>query len=225
VDKGLQVSEIESVSGLAGVSRETRGRLEIYRDLLVKWQARINLVAPSTLEDAWVRHFADSAQLIAHAPDRVRLWLDVGSGAGFPGLVAGIMLMETHPDSQVCLIESDTRKCAFLQSVVAETGAPVKVIPMRVEKAEAAVAALGHTADVISARAVAPMPRLMEMIAPYWSQGCIGLFLKGRDVASELTEAAKYWTIRASHIPSSTPGDGVILKLEELALVRPEHPH
>jgi 16S rRNA (guanine527-N7)-methyltransferase len=96
---------------------------------------------------------------------------------------------------------------------------------MRVEKAEAAVAALGHTADVISARAVAPMARLMEMIAPYWSQDCVGLFLKGRDVASELTEAAKYWTIRASHIPSSTPGDGVILKLEELARVRPEHPH
>jgi len=221
VDKGLQVTEFESVSGLGSVSRETRARLETYLDLLIKWQASINLVAPSTLEDAWVRHFADSAQLMAHAPDDLKLWLDIGSGAGFPGLVIAIMLMDPMPGAEVCLIESDTRKCAFLQSVIAATGAPARVLPMRIEKA---VERLDAQPDVISARAVAPLPKLLDMIAPYWSQGCVGLFLKGRDVASELTEAAKCWTIRASHVPSTTPGDGVILKLEELARVRPQHP-
>jgi len=223
VDKGLQVSDIESLSGLAGVSRETRERLETYQALLVKWQASINLVAPSTLEGAWERHFADSAQLLAHAPADIKLWLDVGSGAGFPGLVMGILLMETHPGAEVVLIESDTRKCAFLQTVIAQTKAPVRVLPMRVEKAaEDVLGKVGGTPDVISARAVAPLPKLLEMIAPFWSQDCIGLFMKGRDVVFELTEAAKCWTIKASQAPSITAGDGVILKLEELARVRAE---
>jgi len=223
VDKGLQVTDIESLSGLAHVSRETRTRLETYLALLVKWQASINLVAPSTLEDAWARHFADSAQLLAYAPDEIRLWLDVGSGAGFPGLVMGILLMETHPDAEVVLIESDTRKCAFLQTVIAQTKAPVRVLPMRVEKvAGDIIEKVGGYPDVISARAVAPLPKLLEMIAPFWSQDCIGLLMKGRDVVFELTEAAKCWTIKASQAPSITAGDGVILKLEELARVRAE---
>lgn len=221
MDKGLQVSEFESVLGLGNVSRETVARLETYHALLVKWQASINLVAPSTLEDAWARHFADSAQLMAHVPDELHLWLDVGSGAGFPGLVAAIMMMETHPAARVVMIESDTRKCAFLQTVIAQTRAPAQVLPMRVEKA---VDRLGEHPQVISARAVAPLPKLLDMIEPYWSQNCVGLFLKGRDVASELTEAAKCWTIKASRVPSITDGDGAILKLEELARVRAETP-
>ena len=217
------MTDIESLSGLGTVSRETRARLETYRALLVKWQKSINLVAPSTLEAAWERHFADSAQLMAHAPADIRLWLDVGSGAGFPGLVAGIMMMEAHPRAKTVLIESDTRKCAFLQTVIAQTKAPVRVLPMRVEKAAADVAGqLGGYPDVISARAVAPLPKLLHMIEPFWSQGCTGLFMKGRDVVFELTEAAKCWTIKVSQAPSITAGDGVILKLEELARVRAE---
>ncbi len=215
------MTDVESLSGLGAVSRETRARLETYQALLVKWQKSINLVAPSTLEDAWERHFADSAQLLVHAPAKIKLWLDVGSGAGFPGLVMGILLMETHPGSEVVLIESDTRKCAFLQTVIAQTKAPVRVLPMRVEKAaEDVVGKVGSTPDVISARAVAPLSKLLEMIAPFWSQDCVGLFMKGRDVVFELTEASKCWTIKASQAPSITAGDGVILKLEELARVR-----
>lgn len=217
------MTDVESLSGLAAVSRETRERLETYQALLVKWQASINLVAPSTVDTAWERHFADSAQLLAHAPDDIKLWLDVGSGAGFPGLVMGIMMMEIHPGAEVVLIESDTRKCAFLQTVIAQTKAPVRVLPMRVEKAaESVVEKVGGYPDVISARAVAPLPKLLEMIAPFWSQDSTGLFMKGRDVVLELTEAAKCWTIKASQAPSITAGDGVILKLEELARVRAE---
>lgn len=217
------MTDVESLSGLAAVSRETRERLETYKALLVKWQASINLVAPSTVDTAWERHFADSAQLLAHAPGQVKLWLDVGSGAGFPGLVMGLMMMETHPGAEVVLIESDTRKCAFLQTVIAQTKAPVRVLPMRVEKAaQNVVETVGGHPDVISARAVAPLPKLLEMIAPFWSQDSTGLFMKGRDVVLELTEAAKCWTIKASHAPSITAGDGVILKLEELARVRAE---
>lgn len=195
----------------------------MYQALLIKWQASINLVAPSTLEAAWERHFADSAQLLAHAPAEIKLWLDVGSGAGFPGLVMGLLLMENHPGAEVVLIESDTRKCAFLQTVIAQTKAPVRVLPMRVEKAaEDVVGRVGGYPDVISARAVAQLPKLLDMIAPFWAQDCVGLFMKGRDVVFELTEAAKCWTIEASQAPSITAGDGVILKLEELARVRAE---
>jgi len=215
------VTDLESVSGLKGVSRETLADLETYQGLLEKWQASINLVAPSTLADAWERHFVDSAQLISYAPETIRLWLDVGSGAGFPGLVIALLMRDTHPGAAVVMVESDSRKCAFLQTVIAETKAPARVINMRVEKAANHV---GDAPQVISARAVAPLPRLLEMVAPFWTQDCVGLFMKGRDVASELTEAAKCWTIKASQAPSITAGEGVILKLEELARVRAERP-
>lgn len=191
--------------------------------LLVKWQARINLVAPGTLDDAWVRHFADSAQLVAHAPARPARWIDLGSGAGFPGLLAAILLAADSPDTEVCLVESDARKCAFLRTVIAETqlaaaGMTVRVLTMRAEDAAPRLGpapAQGRT--VISARALAPLPRLLELVAPFWSRDCVGLFPKGRDVDAELTEARKYWNIAVTRLASTTSGEGVILKLEELA--------
>ncbi len=211
------MTDAESLSGLASVSRETRGRLETYAALLEKWQKSINLVSPKTLPELWTRHFADSAQLLAHAPEKPGIWADLGSGGGFPGLVVAILLMERDPDSRVFLIESDTRKAAFLQAVIAETRAPATVIAKR---AEQAAEVLPEVPRVISARALAPLVKLCELAWPYWSPGCVGLFLKGRDVGSELTEAAKCWNISARQLPSHTAADGVILKLEELARVR-----
>ncbi|MEQ8746378.1 16S rRNA (guanine(527)-N(7))-methyltransferase RsmG [Pyruvatibacter sp.] len=217
------MTDLESVCGLGAVSRETRERLRAYHALLVKWQGTINLVSPSTIEQAWERHFADSAQLLALAPQGVERWLDIGSGAGFPGLVIAIMLAEIDPRAEVVLVESDTRKCAFLQTVIAQTGAPARVMAMRAGSAAAELAALPPAGlQVISARALAPLPKLLEMIEPFWTQHSVGLFPKGRDVGLELTEASKWWTIKASNIPSHTSGDGVILKLEELARVRPQ---
>lgn len=223
MDESVQVSDAESLSGLGGVSRETRARLERYHSLLERWQARINLVSPATLPQAWVRHFADSAQLLTLAPDRPARWIDLGSGAGFPGLVAAHILAERSPQTPVYLVESDARKAAFLQTVIAETGLAqtgmtVRVLPLR---AAAAARELGAGPGVISARALAPLPRLLDLAWPFWGRGSVGLFPKGQDVEAELTEAAKYWNISASRHPSATAPEGVILKVEDLTRVEP----
>ena len=225
MDEAPQRPDVESLSGLGDVSRETRTRLAVYRRLLIAWQARINLVAPSTLEDAWRRHFLDSAQLVALAPPRPRRWIDLGSGAGFPGLVAAILLAPASPQTEVCLVESDARKCAFLRAVIAETGLAATGLAVRVltMRADRAATVLGAGPAVISARALAPLPRLLELVWPFWTTGCVGLFPKGRDIDVELTEARKYWNIHASRLPSATAPDGVILKLEELARADRRH--
>lgn len=223
MDEWPQPAGGESLLAPGNVSRETLDRLEACHRLLVKWQARINLVAPGTLDDAWRRHFEDSAQLVRHAPPRPARWIDLGTGAGFPGLVAAILLAEISPDTEIVLVESDARKCAFLHAVIAETGLAqagmtVRVLTMRAERA---AAELDRIPAVISARALAPLPRLMELVWPFWSRGCVGLFPKGRDVDSELTEARKWWNITASRLASTTSREGAILKVEELARVDP----
>ena len=159
-----------------GVSRETLGRLEVYAAELVKWQKTINLVAPSTLPDVWHRHFADSAQLVALAPvagsvtspnsDAVvpLTWIDLGSGAGFPGLVAAIMLAPTGR-WRVTLVESDSRKAAFLRHVARTVGVPVDNLCERAERA-ATRANLAY-ASVISARALAPLTQLLAWALPF----------------------------------------------------------
>lgn len=188
-----------------GVSRETIERLEAYAALLVRWQARINLVGPDTVPALWRRHLIDSAQLWPHLPAGARRLVDLGSGAGFPGLVLAIL---GAPD--VHLVESDARKGAFLREAARVTATPVTILSRRIEQ----IPSLG--ADVITARALAPLPRLLEWAVPHLAPGGQCLFLKGRGAEDELTAAAKDWKIGHRRIPSLTDPDGAILQLREV---------
>ena len=190
----------------SGVSRETLERLTIYADLLVKWQAKINLVGPETLADLWSRHMLDSAQLFPLIrPDAKRL-VDLGSGAGFPGLVLGVM---GAPD--VHLVESDARKCAFLREAARLTGTTVTIHNKRIEQ----VAPLG--ADVVTARALAPLVKLLDWAFPHLASGGECLFLKGRGADDELTATAKEWNIALDRIVSLTDPAGLVLQLREVS--------
>ena len=197
----------EEFQRATGVSRETVARLEAYRRLLKTWQKAINLVGPKTLANAWERHFLDSAQLWPLAPEPARhgVWLDLGAGAGFPGLVIALM-----GASHVHLVESDQRKAQFLRTVIRETGAPATVHAVRAE------ALVPFPVDVITARAFAPLARLLSLAEPFWGEGTVGLFPKGRDVELELTEAAKYWKLNPELIPSRTDAEARILRLDGL---------
>jgi 16S rRNA (guanine527-N7)-methyltransferase len=195
------------------VSRETIDKLLAYEALLRQWQKTINLVAPSTLDAVWSRHFADSAQLLALAPPDAKRWLDLGSGAGFPGLVLAIMLAG-RDGAKVTLIESDTRKAAFLGEVARRTGAPVDIRPERIEKA-ATQAKLGPV-DVITARALAPLPRLLELVAPAFSDRTTGLFLKGREAEAEIDAAKERWDFASELHPSLTDSSGRIVVIRAL---------
>ena len=160
---------------LVPVSRETEQRLEVYVDRLRRWQAIKNLVAPSTLDQIWTRHVADSAQVLALAPPGARRWADLGSGAGFPGLVLGIMLA-AEPDARVHLIESNARKCAFLRDVILATSAAAEVHNGRIED----VLPTLKDVDVITARALAPLPVLLELGKLPLSRGASAIFLKSK---------------------------------------------
>lgn len=195
------------------VSRETIGRLETYAALLRQWQKTINLVAPSTLPDIWHRHFADSAQLLALAPRDARRWLDLGSGAGFPGLVLAILLAE-HGSGHVTLIESDTRKAAFLAEVARRVGVPVDIRGSRIEKTT--TQAKLDPVDVVTARALAPLPRLLDLSAPFFSGPTMGLFLKGREAEAEVEAARKLWDFEPELKPSLTDAGGRIVVIRAL---------
>ncbi len=194
----------------SGVSRETLDRLAVYADLLVKWQARINLVGADTLADLWSRHFLDSAQLFSLIPPTAKRLADLGSGAGFPGLVLAIMRAPDVHLPEIYLIESDSRKCAFLREAARVTGTPVTVINKRIEQ----VAPLA--ADVVTARALAPLVKLLDWAAPHLAIGGQCLFLKGRGAEDELTATAKEWNIAVDRTPSLTDPAGFVLQLREV---------
>jgi 16S rRNA (guanine527-N7)-methyltransferase len=196
-----------------GVSRETLERLRTYEALLRQWQKTINLVAPSTLPDIWHRHFADSAQLLAHAPAGAKHWLDLGSGAGFPGLVLAILMAERR-GSQMTLIESDTRKGAYLAEVARRTGVAVDIQGTRIEKS-ATQAKVGPV-DVVTARALAPLPRLLDLSAPFFSGPTVGLFLKGREAEAEVQAAEKLWEFEADLRQSRTDASGRVVVIRAL---------
>lgn len=179
----LAASDRAAALALFPLPPETERRLAIYADLLAKWQKTINLVAASTLPHLWMRHFADSLQVQAAAP-AAGCWVDLGSGAGFPGLVTAIRLAE-EPGATVHLIESDQRKCAFLREVSRETGAPTIIHSGRIETV---VAEIDASVEAVSARALAPLPDLLRYAERFLDQGAIGVFLKGQDVARELTD-------------------------------------
>jgi 16S rRNA (guanine527-N7)-methyltransferase len=194
------------------VPRETIHRLTRYAELLDRWQKAINLVAPSTLPQLWSRHYADSAQLRSLAPE-ARVWLDLGSGAGFPGLVVAI-LQTGISDFRMHLAESNHKKCAFLAEVVRATEAPVDIHAMRIEQLAERVQSLRP--DVVSARALAPLPRLLELAAPFFGEGIRGLFLKGREAQTEIEAARLGWAFDVRLHASLTAKDASIVEVAGL---------
>jgi 16S rRNA (guanine527-N7)-methyltransferase len=193
------------------VSRETSERLSRFVALLLDRQQTTNLIASSTIPIIWSRHVADSLQLLPLAP-QARRWVDLGSGGGFPGMVIACAMAEI-PGAHVHLIESIGKKAAFLRDAVRETGVPATVHHGRIEDVAPRLA--GET-DIVTARAVAPLKDLLTMIAPFLERGAQGLLLKGQDVDAELTEAAKYWTIEHTAVPSQTSPIGRILIVRRL---------
>ena len=193
------------------VSRETRDRLETYADLVRKWTPRINLVSGSTVGDIWNRHILDSAQIVGLAPAKWKTWTDLGSGAGFPGLVVAILAADTG--KTVSLIESDERKAAFLRVVAIELKLDVAVHAVRIEKADP------QSADVVSARALAPLPTLIELAVRHLAPGGICLFTKGVRADHELTEARGSWNMQVERCPSRTDPGGTILKIGAISRV------
>jgi 16S rRNA (guanine527-N7)-methyltransferase len=192
------------------VSRETFEKLELLERELRRWQAIKNLVGPATLDRIWDRHIVDSLQLLDLAPD-ARTWLDLGSGAGFPGLVLAIAGAERG--LHVHLVESNSRKCAFLRHIARLTGAPAKVHEARLETL---VPDFVGKADVVSARALASLAMLLDWTEPLLKAGTIGLFPKGRDAEIELTEARKKWTFEAEILPSLTDPEARILRITSI---------
>lgn len=193
-----------------GVSRETAAYLHSYVDYLTRWNRTHNLVAASTLEDAWRRHVLDSAQLLALAPSDARLWVDMGSGAGLPGMILAILLRE-RPGAEVHLIESHARKCAFLHAVARETGAPVRIHHARIQQVFPSLPPV----HVVTARALASLPVLLDLCEGLWTRGTIGLFPKGQDVDRELTEASKSWRIDYQRWQSRSDPQGCILRIDQ----------
>jgi 16S rRNA (guanine527-N7)-methyltransferase len=201
----------EALDGIVDISRETLGRLETLVALVRKWQPAENLVAPSTLPAIWRRHVADSAQLAPLFPE-ARRWLDLGSGAGFPGLVIACLLAN-EAAAHVHLVESNQRKCAFLRRAIAETGARAEVHHGRIE---AVLEAFPHSVDVVTARALAPLPRLLELAEPVLLKGAVGAFQKGREYEGEITEAMHSFDFDLIHHESRIDADGVILEVRGL---------
>jgi len=199
----------DEVGKLLNVSRETLSQFEAYLVLLEKWQRRINLVANSTMADVWQRHILDSAQLTKFYPPNTKKILDVGSGAGFPGLVLAIM-----GNVEVDLVESDQRKAVFLSTVIRSLGLPAKVYNKRIET-------LPNLApDVITSRALASVSKLMKLIENQISVDTVCLFLKGASVEEELTELQTYSTMDFVRHPSLSGANGVVLELKRKSMKR-----
>lgn len=196
-----------------GVSRETLDRLRAYADLLLVWNKKINLIGPSTAPDLWTRHMLDSAQLFPLIPAGVHTLVDLGSGAGFPGLVLGIMGIPG-----ITLIESDQRKCAFLREAARIAGASVTVLAKRIEDITP------FPADVITARALAPVAELLEWSAPFLTKSSLCIFPKGQNVEVELTDTHKRWKITVDQRVSRTDPRGTILCIGEVSRVGTDQP-
>ena len=192
-------SKAKSHPSLAVLPEETLRRLEIYANLLEKWQRTINLVGPSTLDDLWVRHFADSLQVSDAVPE-ARQWLDLGSGAGFPGLVTAIRYAD-EAGTKVDLVEANQRKCAFLREVSRETGAPTVIHCGRIEQI---LPSLDAKIEAVSARALAPLPVLIGYSEKFIDAGAVGIFSKGKQVDAELTDSLTIGKYLVTTIGSKT---------------------
>jgi 16S rRNA (guanine527-N7)-methyltransferase len=201
---------------LTPVSRETEARLDRFLDLLWTWQAKTNLVSPSTLPRLWSRHVSDSLQLLDLALG-AKVWMDLGSGGGFPGMVLACALADV-PGASVHLVERNGKKAAFLREALRVTGAPGVI---HLADIEDIVDRLAAPVDCITARAVAPLNQLIGFAEPVVRRGAKALFLKGQDVEGELTEATKYWKIEPRLHPSRTGGHGWIVELDRIERCNP----
>lgn len=211
----------EEFAKAADVSRETLAHLIVFKELLEKWQRRINLVGPATLPDAWGRHFLDSAQLyplIATALKGRRgpaVLFDLGSGAGFPGLVLALMARGASQPLDAHLVESDRRKAAFLAEVCRATGL-ARAVTVHAERIEKLPLERLPRADIVTARALAPLADLLNLAAPLLAPGGVAVFLKGAKAGDELTQAAKHWKMGVDRFPSRTDSSGTILRVAAL---------
>jgi len=192
------------------VSRETFERLESYASLLRKWQGTINLISPSTLPTLWSRHMLDSAQLMDHIPNAAQSWIDLGSGGGFPGLVCATIAAHAYPQISFTLVEADLRKAAFLRETARQIGVSVGVMSRRIEDLPPS------RADIVSARALAPLTSLCAYAHPHLAENGICLFQKGARHLEELATAQRDWHMTHSVIQSITDSDAVLVKIEQL---------
>lgn len=212
----LAVEELDPVDAaafqrLTGCSDAQLADLTRFQALLAEWNEVMNLVGPATIAPYWNRHAWDSAQLLRLAPE-ARTWADLGAGAGLPGVVLAILSKDT-PGAKVHLVESMAKRCRFLRAAAEELGLPVEIHNARAEDLDLKV-------DVVTARACAPMVRLLGYAQPYLKRGAVAWFLKGQDVASELAEAATYWKFESDLRPSLSDPRGQIVQVKGLKSVR-----
>lgn len=200
----------EEFAGASGVSRETLARLKAFVDLLADWNVRHNLVSAASLSQAWRRHIFDSSQLAPLIPTGATRLVDLGSGAGFPGLVLAILLRE-RPGFTAVFYEATGKKCEFLEAAAAAVGTPVEVRNARIEEASPEIF------DVVTARACAPLAKLLTYAQRFQGPDTVNLLLKGQSVDEELTEATKSWKMRVQRHASQSDPSGTILEIRELA--------
>ena len=191
------------------VSRETIEKLETYANLLSRWQSKINLISTNSLQQVWHRHFLDSAQIYLMSPKKVASVIDVGTGAGFPGLVLSIMGMKN-----VQLVEHNKKKCAFLYEVIRETESTATVHPCKIEKL------VVKDYDVVLARAFMPLDGLLKVVSPFFGKDTLGIFPKGSKFNQELTAASKNWKMKTAIKQSITSPDGKIILVKDLVSER-----
>lgn len=203
----LQVDDAATFARATGASPAAIADLERYRSYLEDWNQRMNLVGPATLPVFWSRHAWDSAQVLPLAPDAL-VWADLGTGAGLPGIVLAI-LGKDRPGFHVHLVESMAKRCRFLTEVVDGLSLPATVHNSRAED-------LSMPVDIVTARACAPLSRLLGYARPYLHRGVTALFLKGQDVAAEMEEAAKSWDFEADVLPSQSDARGRIVRVRRL---------
>ena len=194
-----------------GVSRETIERLKTYTALIEKWNKVINLIAKSTIEDIWTRHFVDSAEAFRVSSVAGGNWTDLGTGGGFPGMVAAIMAKDLAPNVVVTCIESDIRKCEFLRTVSRATEVKVNILSRRIEESPP------QNASVVSARALAPLSKLLGYVERHIAKDGVAILLKGENWQSEVETALETWAFSVENHKSLTHPDSVILKIGDLA--------
>jgi 16S rRNA (guanine527-N7)-methyltransferase len=207
----IGVTDAAGFQAATGASDHAMAELRQFRELLTVWNERMNLVGPASLPNFWNRHAWDSAQLLTYAPE-ARIWADLGAGAGLPGVVLAILLKE-HEGGHVHLVESMAKRCRFLSEVVSQLDLPATIHNARAED-------LSLKTDIVTARACAPLDRLLGYARPYFKRGATALFLKGQDVVSELTHASKYWKFNSDLKPSLSDPRGFVLQVKGLSSAR-----